>query len=130
MAFLGIVTLLKPVVPLWPVTVIESVVELVDWFVVIVTLDIWELVIFPRIARLTVAPLSVLAFTVVSNGVGEGDGFAVGVGVAFGVLVDVGVDVGVGSSVGEDVGVGEGVVVDVGVGMGEDVGVGESVTVT
>ena len=37
---------------------------------------------FPLIARLTVAPLSVLAFTVVSNGVGEGDGFAVGVGVA------------------------------------------------
>ena len=104
MAFLGIVTLLKPVVPLSPVTVIESVVELVDWFVVIVTLDIWELVIFPRIARLTVAPLSVLAFTVVSNGVGEGDGFAVGVGVAFGVLVEVGVDVGVNVGRGSDVG--------------------------
>ena len=52
-----------------------------DWFVAIVTLDIWELVMFPLIARSTVVPLPVVAGTVVADGVGEGDG-VVGVGVA------------------------------------------------
>ena len=48
-----------------------------DWFVAIVTLDICELVMFPLIARSTVAPLSVVAGTVVADGVGEGDGAGV-----------------------------------------------------
>ena len=61
-AVFGIVMLLKPVVPFSPVTVKDTVVELADWFVAIVTLDIWELVTFPLIARSTVAPLSVFAF--------------------------------------------------------------------
>lgn len=112
MAVLGIVMLLKPVVPLLPVTVIDTTVELSDWFAVILTLDIWELVMLPLIARLTVTPLSVLAFTVVSNGVGEGDGFAVGVEVAVGVLVEMGVCVGNGVGVGDDVEVGENVTVN------------------
>ena len=52
---------------------------------------------FPLIARSTVAPLSVLAFTVVSNGVGEGDGFGwiVGFGVEITMLVGMVVEVGV-----------------------------------
>ena len=116
--------LLKPVVPLWPVTVIAKVVELADWLVVRVTLDIRALVTFPLIARLTVTPLSVLAFTVVSNGVGEGDGFAVGVEVAVGVLVEMGVCVGDGVGVGVAVGLGVGVGAGVGVSVGEGDGVG------
>ena len=95
--FFGIVRLLKPVVPSCPVKVKVTVINWEDWFVVIVTLDIWELVIFPLIAKLTVAPLSVLAFTVVSNGVEEGDGFAVELGVTCGVPVDLGVGVGISS---------------------------------
>jgi hypothetical protein len=71
-------------------------------------LDIWELVIFPLIAKLTVVPLSVLAFTVVSNGVEEGDGSAVGLGVACGVPVDLGVGVGIRVGFGECVGVDDG----------------------
>jgi hypothetical protein len=109
MAVFGIVMLLKPVVPLWPITVIAKVVELAAWLVVRVTLDIWALVTFPLIARLTVAPLSVLAFTVVSNGVGEGDGFAVGVGVDVRIGVGGGSDVLEGGAVGLVVGVGAGV---------------------
>jgi hypothetical protein len=66
------VTLLKPVVPFSPVTVKDNVVVLADWFVVIVTLDIWELVMFPVIVRLTVEPLSVVAGTVIGVGVGVG----------------------------------------------------------
>ena len=79
----------KPVVPLSPVTVKDTVVVVADWFVAIVTLDIWELVMFPLIARSTVAPLPVVAGTVVADGVGEGDGVVVGVGV--GVRVGAGV---------------------------------------
>ena len=114
-------------VPLSPVTIMDIVVELVEWFVVIVALDIWVLVMFPLIARLTVATLSILAFTNVSSGVGECDGFAVGVGVAFGVVVVVGVEVGLGSDVGKGVGVVVGS--DVGVGVGEGVGEGSGVEV-
>jgi hypothetical protein len=69
---------------------------------------------FPLIARLTVAPLFVLAFTVVSDGVVEDDGLGVEVGVT-GVFVGFGVDVDV--------------CVDVGEGVGEGVGVGAIVTV-
>jgi hypothetical protein len=68
------VMLLKPVVPLSPVTVKDTVVVVANWFVVIVTLDICELVMFPLIARSTVAPLSVVAGTVVVDGVGAGKG--------------------------------------------------------
>ena len=71
-----------PVVPLSPVTVKDTVVVEADWFVAIVTLDIWELVMFPLIARSTVAPLAVVAGTVVADGVGEGDGVGVGVDVS------------------------------------------------
>jgi hypothetical protein len=97
--------LLKPVVPLSPAKVKDNVVEIVDWIVAIVTLDIWRLVTFPLIVRSTVVPLSVLAFTVVSNGFGEDDG----VGVAFGVLVGFGFDVDFEVGVGVDSGVGSGV---------------------
>jgi hypothetical protein len=45
------VILPKPVVSLFPVTVNEIVVDLADWFVAIVTLDICEPVMFPLIAR-------------------------------------------------------------------------------
>ena len=43
--------LLKPTVPLGPVTVKDSAVVAADWFAAIVTLDICELVMFPLIAR-------------------------------------------------------------------------------
>ena len=106
----------KPVVPLCPVTVKDTVVVLVDWFVAIVTLDIWELIMFPLIARSTVAPLAVVAGTVVADGVGVGDG------VVGGVVVRVRADVDVVVEVGEGVGAG----VRVAVGEGDDVGVGVS----
>jgi hypothetical protein len=38
-ALFGMVTLLKPVVPLSPVTVKDTVVDVADWFVAIVTLE-------------------------------------------------------------------------------------------
>jgi hypothetical protein len=79
----------------------DNVVVVADWFVVIVTLDIWELVTFPLIARSTVAPLAVVAGTVVADGIGVGDGVGDGVGVAVGV----GVGTGVGVAVGEGDGV-------------------------
>lgn len=82
-------------VPLSPVTVKDTVVDVADWFVAIVTLDIWRLVTFPLIARVTVAPLSVVAVTFVADGVGVGDGFGVGVGVGLGVGVGVGLGVAV-----------------------------------
>lgn len=75
-ALIGIVMLPKPMVPLSPVTVKDTVVELLGWFVVIVTLDIWALVMFPLIARSIVEPLSVVAGKVVDDigGVDEGVG--------------------------------------------------------
>ena len=106
--FFGIVRLLKPVVPSCPVKVKVTVINRADLFVVIVTLDIWELVIFPLIAKLTFVPLSVLAIIVVSNGVEEGDGFVVGLEVACGFPVDVGVGVGIRFGVGDGTGVGDG----------------------
>jgi hypothetical protein len=117
--------MLKPVVPLSPVTVKDTVVELEDRVVNTATLENWALVTFPLIARSTVAPLSVLAFTVVSNGVGEGDGFGVGVGIIVGFGVDIGTDVGVVVEVGDGEGVGVGDGEGVGVGDGEGVGVGD-----
>ena len=76
------VILLKPVVPLSPVTVKDTVVDAADWFVAIVTLDIWLLVMFPLIARSTIEPLSVVAGTVVADDVSAGVEAEVGVGVA------------------------------------------------
>ena len=76
--------LLKPVVPLTPVTVKETVVVVADWFVVIAMLVICELVMFPLIPRSTFAPLDVVAVT---YSVGVGVGVVLGLGVA--VRVDV-----------------------------------------
>lgn len=59
--------LLKPVVLTEPIKVKDTVVVTADSLVAIVTLDIWELVMFPLIARSTVAPLPVVAGTVVSE---------------------------------------------------------------
>jgi len=109
----GIVMLLKPVAPVGPVIVKDTVVVALGWYDVIMTLDIWELVTFPLIARSTDAPLSIVACTVVAEGVEVGDGAAVGVAVVSGVCVGVGVDIVVG--VGVDVGVEVGVSVGAGV---------------
>jgi hypothetical protein len=95
-AVFGIVMLQKPTVPLGTVIVKDTMAVLLDWFDVIVALDICELVTFPLIARSTVAPLPVVAVTVVTEGVGVGDGVGVGVVVGLGVGVGVDVDVGVG----------------------------------
>lgn len=86
----GIVILPKPTVPFGPVIVKDTVIVDVVWFVVIVALDICELVIFPLIVNSTVAPLFVLAVTVVGNGVGEGVGDDVFVGASLGLGVGVG----------------------------------------
>jgi len=122
-----IVTFPKPILPLSPVTEKDTV-EIPDWLVAIMTLDICELVMLPLIVRSTVNPLSVSAFTVVSFGVGEGDGFAVGVGIGVGTLVGIGVSKGIGVSVGVGTGVGESV--GEGDGVGDRVGSGDGVGVT
>ena len=84
----------KPTVPLDPVTVKDTAVVLA-WFVAIVASDICELVMFPLSEKSTVAPLLVVAVTVVTDEVGVGDGVEVGVvlGSSVGVDVDVGVAV-------------------------------------
>jgi hypothetical protein len=112
------VMLLKPVVPLSPVTVKDTVVVVTDWFFAIVTLDICELVTFPLIASPTISPLSVVANAVVEDGGGIGDDVAVGAGAAVG--VGFGVSVGVAVRVGDGVeaGVGFGVAVGLRVGVG------------
>ena len=74
------VTLPKPVEPLSPVRMKDTVVVSADWFVAILTLDICELVMFPLISRSTVAPLLVVAGTVV---VGVGVGVGVGESAVF-----------------------------------------------
>ena len=96
----------KPVVPLSPVTVKDTVVDVADWFVAIVTLDIWVLVTFPLIVSSTVEPVSVVAGTVVGAGVGDGVTVGVGATVGLGVEVGAGVGAGVGTGVGVGVGVG------------------------
>jgi hypothetical protein len=106
MAVFGIVMLTKPTVPFDPVIMRDTVVVAVDWYGAIVELDICELVMFPLIARSTVAPLAVVAGTVVADGVGVGDGVGDGVGVAVG--LGVGVGAGVGAAVGTGVAVGVG----------------------
>ena len=95
----------KPVAPVDPVIVKDTVVVALGWYDVIVTLDIWELAKFPLIARSTVVPSAVVAATYVPGGFGLGDGVGVGV-VAF---VGVWVGEGVGDAFGFGVGVGEGV---------------------
>ena len=95
MAVFGIVILPKPSVPCGPVIVKDTVVVVVCWFDVIVALDICWLVMFPVISSSTVAPLAIVAGTVVANGVGVG----VGVGDGVGLGVSVGLGVGVGSEV-------------------------------
>ena len=57
----------KPAVPAWPIRVKDTVAVAADWFVAIATLDICKLVMFPLIARSTVAPLPVVAGTVVAD---------------------------------------------------------------
>lgn len=74
--------LLKPVVPLSPATMKDTVVVVTDGFVAMVTSDICELVMFPLIARSTIEPLSVVAGTVVADDVSAGVEAEVGVGVA------------------------------------------------
>ena len=84
------VMLLKPTVPVSPVTVKEIVVDFCASSVANVTFEICEEVMFPLIVRLTVLPLSVLAFKVaVDDSKEAGDVEAVDVGA--------GVDDGVGS---------------------------------
>ncbi len=72
------VTLAKPVVPLSPVTVKESVVVDVDWLVVSVVPVICVADMLPFIERFTVAPLLVVAAMIC---VWVGLGVAVGLGV-------------------------------------------------
>jgi hypothetical protein len=78
---------------------------------VIMTLDIWELVTFPLIARSIVAPSAVVAVTYVPDGIGVGDGVGVGLVEFIGVWV------------------GDGVrdAVEIGVGVGEGVGAADTV---
>ena len=84
--------LLKPVVSLFPVTVKDTVVIIADGFIAIVTLDIWELVMFPLMVRSIISPLAVVVGTVVVDEVGVDDGVSVEVGVTVGIGVGVGVD--------------------------------------
>jgi len=82
---LGMVMLLKPKLPLSPVTVKYKPV-VVALFAAIVTLDICVLVMFPLRVRFTVLPLSVKIVTVefaCVTGVGVGFRVDVGVGVLF-----------------------------------------------
>lgn len=89
------VTLPKPVEPLSPVRMKDTVVVRADWFVAILTLDICELVMFPLISRSTVTPLLVVAGTVVvGEGAGVGAGFAVAVCECAGDAVEAGVGFG------------------------------------
>ena len=120
-----------------------TVVAEVDWFDIIVALDICELVMFPLIRRSTIAPLFVVDGTILTDGDGEENGVACGVGVTLeiwdGDCVEAGVEVkdgfGVSDAGGVAVGLGlsVGSEVDVGVGLGEDdwegVGVNEGIGV-
>jgi len=78
------VMLPKPVVPLAPVTVKDSVVEEVALSVTIAMLDICELAMLPVILRFTVEPVDVFACTVAGAGVCVGVGAVVGFGVTTG----------------------------------------------
>ena len=97
--------MLKPVVPLSPLSVKEMVVDEVDQSVASAKSDICEMDTFPPMARSTVAPLSVVTCTVVI-GVGLGGEVVIGVGLTVGIGVGVAIDIGDGVSVVEGVGVG------------------------
>ena len=77
-----------PVVPACPVMVKDRVVVLAVWFTCIWALLIWLALMFPSIARFTVAPEEVVASMML--------GLAVGAAVGVGVMVGVGFLVGVG----------------------------------
>ena len=133
--------MLKLVLALSPVTLKDTVVP-ADWFVAIMTLDIWMSVTLPLIAMSTVL-LFIVAGTVatvgpgvmlgVARGVGDDWDIEAGVGVGTGILVGEavesgeGTEVGVGVAVGIGVGVGEDVGDEVGVGVGDGVAVGVGV---
>ena len=82
----GIVMLLKPKVPISPVTMNDSPVA-VALFTAIITLDICVLVMFPLRVSLTVFPLSVVAVTV-AFACAAGVGVGIEVGVCVGVLFE------------------------------------------
>jgi len=105
-AVFGIVMLLKPVVALGPVMVKDTMVIVLGWFDAIVTLDICEVVMFPRISISIIAPLSIVVGMAVANGVGVGDGVGDGVGVVLGLGVGVGTIIGGLVCVGDGVGAG------------------------
>lgn len=97
----------KPTVPVFPVTVKATAVEILILLEVIVTFDICEFVMFPLIARLIVVPLSDVALTI--NPVGVKMGVSVTAGAGESVGVGVSVSVGVGFVFSVDVGFGVGV---------------------
>ena len=74
----GIVILPKPTVPVSPVTVKNKAAD-VELSTPKVALDIWELVMFPLIARLTTDPLSVVAGRVANEVVDPSVGVGIGV---------------------------------------------------
>ncbi len=102
----------KPTLPFCPVKVKETVVIDDDWLVAIVMSDIWERLMFPLMAKLTVEPLLVFAGTITAFGGGVGVVRWIGVGLVW-FLVCVGI--------GDGVGVCD---VVVGVGLGDALGVG------
>lgn len=77
--FLGMVMLLKPLLPVGPDTMKLMAVVCEAWLVPIVMLVIWLLVMLPLIWRLTFVPSSFVACTMVGVGVGVGVGIGVGV---------------------------------------------------
>ena len=101
----------RPAVPFGPTILKDTVVILVSWYDVINASDICELVTFPLMARSTVAPVPVVAGTVVADGVGVGDEVGVGEGEVMGLGVEVGA--------GGEVVVGEGEGVEVGANVAE-----------
>ena len=101
----------KPAPPFGPVIVNDKVVVLEDWYDAIEALDNCELVTFPLMTRLTFESLSVVAGTVVADGVGVGDEVGVGEGEVMGLGVEVGA--------GGEVVVGEGEGVEVGANVAE-----------
>jgi len=101
----------RPADPFGPTILKDTVVILVSWYDVINASDICELVTFPLMARSTVAPVPVVAGTVVADGVGVGDEVGVGEGVVVGL--------GIGVGAGRGVAVGRGGGVEVGANVAE-----------
>jgi hypothetical protein len=103
------VILLKPIVPLCPVSEKDMMVAEADWFVAILTSLICELVIFPLMVKLTVEPLLSVASTFVAKGLGDGVITITGVGVNVGRVNPTGE---VGAGVIKGLGTGVGVVLE------------------